>query len=426
MKHHKRVQWVRLDNASKIFPAVRSNRDPKVFRLSCEVYEEVQPEILQNAMEIALEGFPLFRSVLRHGVFWYYLEDSDIEPKVTKESNPVCAPIYRGDRHDLLFRVFYFNKRISLEVFHALTDGSGAIAFMEALVYEYLKRRHGGEELKEIPTLKHKASISKKMDDSFGKHFPGTGILRPRSKESRDYEYKRAYHIRGTKTEENRTRLIEGSLPLRPLLDLAHEYNTTLTIFLASLLLYSIEKEMPLRMRKYPVVLSVPVDLRNFFESATARNFFCTIYAGHRFKNKNTDLKEIIEALSQAFEKNLTEKQLNDQLNRLIALGQNPILKFIPLPLKDLFLRIASEVAGRKISSAISNLGRITLPQGMETFVRQFSICTGARRPQINMCSFQERTVISFTSPFLETDIQRIFFQFLSEKGLEIEISANF
>ncbi|MDD2483472.1 MAG: hypothetical protein PHQ50_00375 [Eubacteriales bacterium] len=426
MKGHKKVQWARLDNASKIFPAVRSNKDPKVFRLSCELYEEVKPEILQQALELALRGFPLFRSVLRHGVFWYYFEESDIPPKAEKENTPVCAPIYQGDRHTLLFRVVYCNCRINLEVFHALTDGSGATAFMETLIYEYLKLAHGGNALQEIPDFKLTSSISKKADDSFEKHFVGTNMFKRKSEVAETTEYKRAYHIKGNKNGENRTRVVEGSMSLRSLLDLAHSYETTLTIFLASLLIYSIYREMPVRMRKYPVVLSVPVDLRNFFESATTRNFFCTIYAGCRFEKENFELKDTIDQVSKAFRNNLTKRQLYNQLDRLIALGQNPVLKFIPLPLKDFFLRIGAWVSARKISSAISNLGRITLPEAMKPFVKQFGVCTGARRPQINMCSFGDRTVITFTSPFMETDIQRNFFQFLSECGIDIEISVNF
>ena len=83
-----RVEWARLDNASKIFPATSNNKDTKVFRLTCELFETVKPEILQQALNETVENFPLHRSILRRGVFWYYLETSDIQPIVEIESNP--------------------------------------------------------------------------------------------------------------------------------------------------------------------------------------------------------------------------------------------------------------------------------------------------------------------------------------------------
>lgn len=426
MKQHTRLKWTRLENASRIFPAVCNNKDTKVFRLTCELNEAVVPEILQQALDTALEDFPLFHSVLRRGVFWYYLEDSDIRSVVSEESNPVCAPIYFGDRRNLLFRLFYFRGRINFEVFHALTDGTGAISFMKTLVYEYLRLRHVGKDLKAIPLSRPKAAVSKKMDDSFKEHFAGSGILNRKRKNAAIPRYRRACRIQGSRLEENRMRLIEGVVSVRSLLDLAHEYNTTITVFLASVWLCSINSEMPLEMRKRPVVLSVPVDLRNFFVSATARNFFSTMYTGYRFENREFDLENVIKAVGEAFRQNLTEEELHDRLNRLIAWGQNPLLRVTPLPLKNLFLRIATAMADRNITSAMSNLGRITMPAEMAPYIRQFTICTSAKRPQMTMCSYLDKAVISFTSPFAETDMQRVFFQFLAQKGLEIEISSNF
>ena len=42
--------WARLDNASNIFLAARSARDPKVFRLGAELDHEVDPVLLQRAL----------------------------------------------------------------------------------------------------------------------------------------------------------------------------------------------------------------------------------------------------------------------------------------------------------------------------------------------------------------------------------------
>ena len=425
MKNPNGIKWTRLDNASKIFPATFSVKDTKVFRFTCELNEKVEQDILQEALNITIEDFPLYKSVLRRGMFWYYFESSDLKPVVQIESYPVCAPIYIGQRDNLLFRVFYYNKRINFEIFHALSDGTGALWFMQSLVYHYLKLKHKEIFANTISPYKN-ISISRQMDDSFGKHFIGGNIFNLNIKSRKKQHKIRAYHIRGTRAEESRTMLIEGSMSVNSILELVNKYNTTVTIFIASLYIYSVYKEMPARTKKHSVVLSVPINLRQFFESVTARNFFSTVNVGYNFEKGTHDLKSVIEGISASFKRDLTVEQLNQQLNQLMSLERNPFARVIPLQFKDYVLRIVSKSKEREITSNISNMGQISMPSEFNPFIRQFSVCTGAGLPKATLCSFDDRMVISFTSPFRETDIQRAFFQELSKQGIKIQISSNF
>ena len=130
--------WEKLDNASKIFPVVANYKDSKVYRLTVELYKDIEADILQEALDLSLESFPIYKSTLQRGFFWYYFETSDIYPQVEEESMVPCAEIYLPGNRNLLFRVNYFKKRINLEVFHALSDGLGATWFLETLVFHYL------------------------------------------------------------------------------------------------------------------------------------------------------------------------------------------------------------------------------------------------------------------------------------------------
>ena len=64
------TKWKKLDNAAKIFPSIASAEDPEIFRLSCELREDVEPASLTRALEAALEDFPQFTDTVRRGVFW--------------------------------------------------------------------------------------------------------------------------------------------------------------------------------------------------------------------------------------------------------------------------------------------------------------------------------------------------------------------
>ena len=85
--------WWTLDNAAKIFPSTGSSHDSKVFRFVCELQETVNPQILQTALDKTIERFPMYRSVMKRGWFWYYLEDSALPAQVRSEKLPPCYPI---------------------------------------------------------------------------------------------------------------------------------------------------------------------------------------------------------------------------------------------------------------------------------------------------------------------------------------------
>ena len=158
--------WRRLDNAAKLFPAASSKRDTRVFRFYCELKEDIQQEILQKAVDRTLEKYPIFLSVLRKGLFWHYLEQSNKRPVVREEYKEPCSSLYIRDKRDLLFEVTYYKKRINFEVFHVLTDGTGASEFVRELVKNYLYLAHHEDGLEDVVLsgIRRAFSIRKQMD----------------------------------------------------------------------------------------------------------------------------------------------------------------------------------------------------------------------------------------------------------------------
>lgn len=424
MKHHEETNWVRLDNYSKVFPATWSPKDPKVFRLSCELFEPVEKDVLQKALDKTIDDFPLYKYVLRRGLFWYYLESSDLRPEVQPESEPICAPIYTGHKNNLLFRVSYYKRRVNLETFHVLSDGAGAIKFIRLLIFNYLTLLYK-EDFADVVLSNDDSAISELMDDSYSKHYIGRSAFSKMAREEKKEFKVKAYKIHGTRTEGYRLSLIEGSVSLSAVLEEAHKYNTTLTIFLTSLYIYSIYKSMTGRKKALPIVLTVPVNLRQFFESQTARNFFSTIHIGYNFTKEPDDLKSVIQSVAESFKKSLTTDKLNYQLYKFMSVERNPFVRILPLGMKDFFIRAAVKRYDRHTTSNISNIGRIEMPPEFSSFIREFCVCTSVRKPQLTMCSFNDRLVLSLSSPFRETDIQRTFFRMLSKAGIEIEITSN-
>ena len=333
----KSPEWNRLDNAAKIFPSNTGKRDTKVFRFSCELYEEIVPEFLQQALDITVAYFPIFRSVMKKGLFWYYFEQSRLDPVVLPETRPVCSPLYNPDYRTLLFEVTYFGRRINFEVFHALTDGTGAMQFLKMLVSQYLKLKYPD---KDLPSLDYDASTSQKSEDSFQKYYDPKTTADKAKRVS-------AYQIKGSKEPEGRLNVIEGVLPVKALLALAHQYHTTLTVFVAAVLIRSIGRQMATGDKRKPVVLDIPVNLRNYFDSETARNFFGVINVSYHFGERSGELDDIIEQVAKTMHEELTREKLSGIINDFIKIERNAAVRIVPLPLKDIVLRQAGRINQR-------------------------------------------------------------------------------
>ena len=275
-RNRKNLSWSRLDNAAKIFPPTSHGSATGVFRLSCELREPVAPDVLQTALDRTLERYPHLLMVMRRGVFWYYLEQTTLRPSVVPEHAPPCAALYEGSR-SLLFRVSYWRHKVSLDMYHVLADGAGAIEFFESLMAAYLMLRHPEAGVDGLP----QASVSQRWADSFQKYY------KPHSGGKSSDGLGRAYRLRGVRRAGGGLTVIEGVADVWQVLAAAHRCGATLTVYMTALLLSAIHSEMYVREQKKPVVLTVPVDLRSFFPSQTTRNFFGTIRVGYDFSKRS-------------------------------------------------------------------------------------------------------------------------------------------
>jgi len=419
MKNYGNEEWLKLDNAAKIYPANASKRDTRVFRFSCQLKKIVDKKTLQAATNKTLEQFPYYKSVLKKGLFWYYLEFSDIKPIVCEEHEPVCAPIYDKNQKNLLFKVTYFKKRINLEVFHALSDGAGAVEFLRALIANYLVLKYPIKFSEQEIDLGYNASISDKMDDSFHKYYDNHGSKKKSS-------FPIAHTLNGHKHKENRIEIIEGIASTKEIKAMAKKYNTTITILLTAIMMSSINETMTLKERRRPVVITVPVNLRQYFKSLSARNFFGVFNVGYNFSKQQDELEDIISYLNNFFEEKLNYEQMSAIINSMTSLEKNIILRSVPIFIKDIVLKIAYLLSDRISTASLSNVGVINFPKIFDEYIELFDVSISTNRIQMCMCSYNDHLVMSFSSPLKNTNIQKNFFRTLANEGIKLNIASNF
>ena len=106
----------------------------------CPVKDPVQPDILQQAVDIAMKRFPTYHSAMRKGFFWRYLEPNTRPgPFVKPDIRNFCMPMPFKSNNRYLVRFYWYDRRISLEAHHSLGDGTGGMYLLQTVTAVYLR-----------------------------------------------------------------------------------------------------------------------------------------------------------------------------------------------------------------------------------------------------------------------------------------------
>ena len=415
MFEQKRAYWRSLDNAAKLFSAASSPKDTRVFRFYCELKEEVKEEILQEALNQTIQKYPVFLSVMRKGLFWHYLEKSELRPVVREEYKEPCSSLYVRDKKTLLFEVTYYKKRINFEVFHALTDGTGATEFLRELVKNYLYLIHE-EDLEPVELSNQYLTVKDQEDDSFSRYYD-PDFPRKKKKKIRAVQIKKG----GKGYEE--LQINEASMSVKELLGIAREKKVSMSVLLTAAFICAIHEEMSRMQEKKPVILMAPVNLRKIFPSDSMLNFFGYIEPGYQFGGGKDSFEDVLEAVKLYFQENLSKEHMAGRMNELIAIEKHKILKWAPLELKNRCIRAGAKMAEQEVTAVLSNMSVVKMPEDYAQYIEKFGVYTSTNRTELCICSFQDTLSLGFTSRYDSTNIQRNFYRILKELGASVKVA---
>ena len=425
MSEKNKLRWMRLDNAAKIYPAALRAKWSNVFRLSATLTEEVDPALLQSALDVTARRFPSIATRLRKGVFWYYLQELEHAPPLTEESSYPLTHMRRRDLRKCAFRVIAYKNRIAVEFFHSLTDGTGGLIFLKTLVAEYLQQRYGISIPPEHGVLGRLEEPQQyEFVDSFQEH---AGQVAASRKEPN------AWHLQGTPEPGGFLNLTCFTLSTQAVLEKAHEYGVSLTVFLGAAMMMALqnlqaEKQPNIRRRKHIKVL-LPVNLRNIFPSRTLRNFALYVTPEIDPRLGHFDFKEICNAIRHKMGLEINQKQMSAKIATNVNSERLLVVKLMPLFIKNMVMKAVFDSVGEiKSCLSLSNLGNIQLPEAMEPYVQRFDFILGPQASKPHNCgvlSYRGKLYINFIRNIREPELEDHFFRVLRDMGLSAEVQSN-
>ena len=420
-----RPEWLRLDTAAKIYPSISATHNNTTFRLDVELYEPVEPLLLQQALIKIMPRFPSFAVTLKRGLYWYYLEPNDGVPVVREDSGYPCKRLADLLRRDgFLFNVSYYRDNIIMECFHGLADGAGAIEFLKTLLYEYFRLAGYDIDPQGMIMDADGKVRADEYENSFLTYYDAEG-------EHAKLRQPKAYHIVGSQLAPNEILVTHGVMPLKEFLAAVKKRGVTVSAYVASLLIYAVytEQELAFRHEKRPIVISVPIDLRAMFPSHTLRNFISYANVGVKV-TRDLRFDTVLEDVSRQLKEGLASDQIHALINKNVKYELNPFIRMTPLFVKNIVVSNTYKSYGEGCyTMVLSNLKTTQFPVGMKEHIRCIYYTLGVSELNPMNCvlvSYEDRMIATFARGIKQTGIIRAFFEhFTRDLGIPVEIRGN-
>ncbi len=411
-------RWYKLDNAGKLYPSITRTRISTVFRLSATLFEEIDIKKLQNALDKSIKRFPYFNVTLKRGFFWYYFEENHKKLEIEKETYYPCMFLSYKKSGTFPLRVLYYKNRISVEFSHSITDGTGAMAFLQYLIEEYLIEK--GLEIKEriLDDIIDEEEWQDSFKENYKKEVPP--VVPP----------KKAEKFRMPLINKGEYYIINGSCKVEDLKKFSKKYDSTITEMLIAIYFETLTDFFSGKKVKNPIVLNVPVNLRKIFNSKTMKNFFISLTPQIDMRLGKYTREELIEYIKSYFKLRVKEKNFLKYIKRNVKGEHVFIVKIVPLFIKNLAISMAYNKLGESsYTSGISNMGLVKFrDKKIDDYIKSIHFYPPPSREnkiKLGIVSYKDKVQITFGKLTTNTEIEKIFFRKLRKEDIRVKIATN-
>ncbi len=412
--------WLRLDNAAKIYPAIKGKELTSVFRITAELKQRIKAKQLLEAVQAVDTRFPYFKVKLKSGFFWYYLEP-DYQPVTVVADEG--APCRAFGKNEILFRILAKDDRISVEFSHILTDGAGAFEFLKTLLLAYFQKCNIPFPV-DFPFLHPEERPSKEeYEDAYGRYFKKINARLPKRHA--------AFHVPFRLKQKPRFSVLTAMMPVKEMLIKAKEHGLSMTEYLVAIYLYSLQMiYQQSAAKKYKskkiVRIEVPVNLRNMYSSGTMRNFSLYVLPEIDLNLGQYSFEEIARVVYHQMRLETDKKLISKIIARNVSGEKNQFIRKIPLFLKSFILARLYKLGTKEYSGVVTNVGKIKLNPEAGSQVRKFIFIppppNKILRVNCAASGFDDKLILAFGNITTSNELERQFLTFLTSQGIPVKI----
>ena len=335
-----------LDYSAFLHTALMNKNFFNAFRFSATLKEPINPIVLQQAVNQTLHRYPLIYTKLTKDTFWYYLESLDALT-VEEDTKQIFSYVNYHSIYDKAVSVLYKDKTITIEMFHSVSDGGGAIPFFKELIKQYLHIVSDGEVGSVIYTATFTES---ELEDSFA------------SVDVKKYSKVKKINLSNTyqfasSIKNNPIYVRRYTVEVNDIKEVAKKHSGKINELLLTMFYKAIDRFKGNDTRN--ICLLSPVNLRQHFASKTLRNF--TLCASILFTDSHKYLpyNKMFEEIRNQMNIQNTKENMGNEIRKLGNIHRNRLVGICPTWLKNIGVSLVYRLIGEKSCLTVSNLGRI-------------------------------------------------------------------
>ena len=403
--------WQKLDNAATIFPLMSGKRNQNNFRMQVTLSEPVDKAALERAVNAILPRFPQYDVTLKGGFIWYRFERAQTPVKVGDVTDWGMSPLPLFEKGGRPSRINVQGNDIYADFFHAMGDGAGTGEFLKAMIFEYLREKGLPVEAEDKVLTLETPALPAESEDAFHKYYKPLPL---KDLEIKSMQGSKAFHIEGTRYEDNGAECVQYTLPSHEVLEHCHAIGCTVTEYLGAAFAMAVYDGMIRDKKKKTraIQLFMPINLRRFFPSRTLKNF--SLFSRVKIDTSTPPtlescIKTIHESLKRDTDKVLLQRKISTTVRGEIV----GVMQVIPRALKRLVLSFSNLFFGKgKKTATFSNVGVVKLPESMRPYVvnMHFSLWPNSNSPYTAVVvSVWDRLNITFNKSIKEDAIEKAF-----------------
>ncbi|WP_044262578.1 hypothetical protein [Saccharicrinis fermentans] len=417
---NKSLFWFSLDNAAKIFPAIRTQEHTTVLRCTAVLHHRIAIRYLLEAVSLAEKRFPYYQVSLHHGIFWYYLEETKRPFTLAPDTGLPCQAFNKHDTNAHLLRILVYKNRLSIECSHILTDGYGASQFLIWILDTYHSLKHS-DTIDKTKLGLDKQLLEAETEDAYSRYFKDNIPFAARLSKS--------FHLPYKLNKKPRFDVLVAILNMQEIKHKSAQKGVSITEYLIAVQLFALQQIATHKntSKKRVIRIQVPINLRNIYPSKTMRNFSLFVMPEIDTRLGIYSFDEILKIVYHKMRLETDEKLISKIISRNVGGEKKMLVRGIPLILKNLFLRYKYYTEGAyQYCSVISNLGKIKVPDKLKDKIDYFVITPPPpnKKLKINcgVAGFHDKLVLSFGNITRSKELERYFLSFLTKEGMHVQI----
>ena len=244
------------------------------------------------------------------------------------------------------------------------------------------------------------------------------------------YKKKKAFLIKGERLPYHGFGVMCGYMKVDQVKKVAKEkYGVSINEYLVSAFVYATwQSHMREVTEEKPIRVAVPVNLRAFFDSITTKNFFAMVSAEFVPKRDDYSFAEVTQMIRESLKSQITKENLEAIFSYNVSNEEYLIRRMVPLFIKNIAMKAVYTQAALANTTTITNIGNIGVKPEYQKYIKNFYGFLSFSKGQEMKCiisSYLDNMVMTFSSAFVDTSIQRRTFSQLASDGIDVEIETN-